>query len=220
MPQLSRFFGISGRSRFGLVRFRIFRKLIVSLRFGSVSYAFLVLMGSDPPWSCHTSCHTPVPFGRHDNSMAGCRLVRIHPVSKTRFPLRRFSPGAGLLRNPFFHRSLRFSRVWVRKDGNLVMETGCIRHKAMCARARASVPHARLPVCARARLHVNTYIYIYTYICIYIYIYIYIYIHMPARATLRAHGPGGPEILRPCPARVRLIFRNFIVFFWAETLAH
>ena len=49
----------------------------------------------------------------------------IHPVSITRFPLTRFSPGAGLLRNPFVHRSLRFSRVWVRKDGNLVMETGC-----------------------------------------------------------------------------------------------
>ena len=28
----------------------------------------------------------------------------IHPVSITRFPLRRFSPGAGLLRNPFVHR--------------------------------------------------------------------------------------------------------------------
>ena len=26
------------------------------------------------------------------------------PVSITRFPLRRFSPGAGLLRNPLFHR--------------------------------------------------------------------------------------------------------------------
>ena len=50
----------------------------------------------------------------------------IHPVSTTRFPLTRFSPGAGLLRNPFFTLStLRFSRVWVRKDGNLVMETGC-----------------------------------------------------------------------------------------------
>ena len=34
-----------------------------------------------------------------------------HPVSITRFPLRRFSPGAGLLRNPFVHRQwLRFSR--------------------------------------------------------------------------------------------------------------
>ena len=28
----------------------------------------------------------------------------VHPVSITRFPLRRFSPGAGLLRNRFFHR--------------------------------------------------------------------------------------------------------------------
>ena len=28
--------------------------------------------------------------------------VLVHPVSITRFPLRRFSPGAGLLRNRFF----------------------------------------------------------------------------------------------------------------------
>ena len=28
----------------------------------------------------------------------------VHPVFITRFPLRRFSPGAGLLRNPFVHR--------------------------------------------------------------------------------------------------------------------
>ena len=27
--------------------------------------------------------------------------IIIHPVSKTRFPLSKFSPGAGLLRNPF-----------------------------------------------------------------------------------------------------------------------
>ena len=50
----------------------------------------------------------------------------IHPVSITRFPLTRFSPGAGLLRNPFVTlATLRFSRGWVRKDGNLVTETGC-----------------------------------------------------------------------------------------------
>ena len=30
--------------------------------------------------------------------------VLVHPVSITRFPLTRFSPGAGLLRSPFFHR--------------------------------------------------------------------------------------------------------------------
>ena len=52
-------------------------------------------------------------------------LLHVHPVSITRFPLTRSSPGSGLLRTPFVHRSLRFSRVWVRKDGNLVMETGC-----------------------------------------------------------------------------------------------
>ena len=28
----------------------------------------------------------------------------VHPVSITRFPLRRFSPGAGLRRNPYVHR--------------------------------------------------------------------------------------------------------------------
>ena len=28
-------------------------------------------------------------------------ILAIHPVSITRFPLSRFSPGAGLLRNPF-----------------------------------------------------------------------------------------------------------------------
>ena len=31
-------------------------------------------------------------------------IVIVHPVSITRFPLSRFSPGAGLLRNPFVHR--------------------------------------------------------------------------------------------------------------------
>ena len=35
---------------------------------------------------------------------AGLRQGGVHPVSITRFPLRRFSPGAGLLRNPFVHR--------------------------------------------------------------------------------------------------------------------
>ena len=40
-----------------------------------------------------------------------CKLFwprkRLHPVSITRFPPRRFSPGAGLLRNPFVHRPWR-----------------------------------------------------------------------------------------------------------------
>ena len=31
-------------------------------------------------------------------------IMILHPVSITRFPLTIFSPGSGLLRNPFFHR--------------------------------------------------------------------------------------------------------------------
>ena len=58
--------------------------------------------------------------------VGGAERETIRPVSITRFPLSRFSPGAGLLRNPFFTLStLRLSRGWVRKDGNLVMETRC-----------------------------------------------------------------------------------------------
>ena len=57
---------------------------------------------------------------------SGRSCARVHPVSMTRFPLSRFSPGAGLLRNPYFTLpTLRFSSGWVRKDGNLVTETGC-----------------------------------------------------------------------------------------------
>ena len=82
----------------------------------------------------------------------------LHPVSITRFPLRRFSPGAGLLRNPFFHRwRLRFSRGWVRKDGNLLTET--------------TTSSALQEGCAkglRRRAHKHLYIYIYVYIYIYI----------------------------------------------------
>ena len=60
-----------------------------------------------------------------------CRMLHyhLHPVSITRFPLSRFSQGAGLLRSPFFTLStLRFSRGWVRKDGNHITETGCITY--------------------------------------------------------------------------------------------
>ena len=89
----------------------------------------------------------------------------IHPVSMTRFPLSRFSPGAGLLRNPFVHRwRLRLSRGWVRKDGNLVTETGCT-HGSFLSLSLYS--------------YIYMYIYIYIYICrcVYIYIYTYTYIH-------------------------------------------
>ena len=54
-------------------------------------------------------------------------MIMIHPVSITRFPLIIFSLGAELLRNPLFIGSgVRFSSGWVRKDGNLLTETGCI----------------------------------------------------------------------------------------------
>ena len=39
-----------------------------------------------------------------DEPHDGRALGTLHPVSITRFPLTRFSPGAGLLRNPFVHR--------------------------------------------------------------------------------------------------------------------
>ena len=59
------------------------------------------------------------------NSVETLPQRMLHPVSITRFPLTIFSPGAGLLRNPFVTLSmLRLSRGWVRKDGNLLTETG------------------------------------------------------------------------------------------------
>ena len=88
----------------------------------------------------------PVDFRRKPEPVP---RTQVHPVSITRFPLSRFSPGAGLLRNPCFALStLRFSRGWVRKDGNLVMETGCT---LLCAAERYgpsrahATPRARSP---------------------------------------------------------------------------
>ena len=109
-------------------------------------------------------------------------LNLLHPVSITRFPLSRFSPGAGLLGNPFFtlyifsvYRTFSvldifsgFSRGWVRKDGNLLTETGC----------RPRPPPSRRP---NVYMYIHMYIHIYIYICIRMYIcfnvYIYIYIY-------------------------------------------
>ena len=72
------------------------------------------------------SCMSYTCFVCVVSTWLGRCLYCLHPVSITRFPLRRFSPGAGLLRNPFVHRKwLRFSRCWVRTDGNLLTEIGC-----------------------------------------------------------------------------------------------
>ena len=56
----------------------------------------------------HTYIHTPARGqmrtpGVKPRSQAW-EACMMHPVSITRFPLRRFSPGAGLLRNRFCHR--------------------------------------------------------------------------------------------------------------------
>ena len=77
---------------------------------------FVVLLFPDMP------CITRGPQGFTKTK----GVESLHPVSITRFPLTRFSPGSGLLRNPFVHRwRLKFSRVWVRKDGDLLTEIGC-----------------------------------------------------------------------------------------------
>ena len=46
----------------------------------------------------------PTQSGRRAADERDPDPLYIHPVSITRFPLRRFSPGAGLLRNRFVHR--------------------------------------------------------------------------------------------------------------------
>ena len=56
-----------------------------------------------------TSTIIVTPGGYNTNNRIGSDRSAIHPVSITRFPLiifslRIFSPGAGLLRNPFVHR--------------------------------------------------------------------------------------------------------------------
>ena len=116
------------------------------------------------------------------------------PVSITRFPLIIFSPGAGLLRNPLFTLSrLRFSRGWVRKDGDLLTETGCTQ--AVKAVREAGITPADVDAVetwGEVLYIIYVYVYVYTlcvghielhvcmyvYVCIYIHIYIYIYIHL------------------------------------------
>ena len=113
------------------------------------------------------------------------------PVSITRFPLIIFSPGAGLLRNPLFTLSrLRFSRGWVRKDGDLLTETGCTQ--AVKAVREAGITPADVDAVetwGEVLYIIYVYVYVYTlcvghielhvcmyvYVCIYIHIYIYIY---------------------------------------------
>ena len=73
-------------------------------------------------------------------------------------------------------------------------------------------------------MYIYIYIYKHVYIVEYIYIYIYIYIIISdvsrfSAGSKGAHGSGSaPESERQKQHAVD--FRNFIVFFWAETLAH
>ena len=54
--------------------------------------------------------------------------------------------------------------------------------------------------------------------CVYIYIYIYIYISIPpGRPRAAPLGEGGRDLV---VLVITVGFRNFIAFFWAETLAH
>ena len=91
------------------------------------------------------------------------------PGLHNKIPAQKIFARVWVAQEPVFHRQwLRFSRVWVRKDGNLVMETGC-GAPSRCEDC------TRLACISSARY---TYIHIYTlWMCMYIYIYIYIYTH-------------------------------------------
>ena len=68
-------------------------------------------------------------------------------------------------------------------------------------------------------IYIYIYIYRYTYThIIYIYIYIYIYIHT-VDVGVRAKTHAFPVYFSTM-LQLTVDFRNFIVFFWAETLAH
>ena len=80
----------------------------------------------------------------------------------------------------FIDSGVRFSRGWVRKDGNLVRETGCKAQGpaeehgggAAQARGRPDLPGYYTST------YIYIYIYIYTHVCICVYIYIYIHMYM------------------------------------------
>ena len=105
----------------------------------------------------------------------------IHPVSITRFPLRRCSPGAGLLKiHLFIGSGERFSRGWIRKDGNLLTETGC---RTFCSRALRNESRV-------VYIHMHTY----TYICINLHTYTYIHIHIHTHAHTYTYSNTSPGI--------------------------
>ena len=118
-------------------------------------------------------------------------MKTVHPVSITRFSITRFRQGLGCSGIHCFTLStLRFSRVWVRKEGNLVTETGCMSRKPRLwnlkwttinwERVCREFHEPGFCVTSKCRLkyhaiHIYIYIYVYTHVSLYVYIYIYIY---------------------------------------------
>ena len=98
---------------------------------------------------------------------------RLHPVSITRFPLTRFSPGAGLLRNPFVYtiNAKIFQGLGPKRrescNGDRVYRHGTVGPSAILYIHSYGI---HIPMI------LDTFLYIYIPIFhIYIYIYIYIY---------------------------------------------
>ena len=128
-------------------------------------------------------------------------VTHVHPVSITRFPLRRFSPGAGLLRNPFFYtiNAKTFQGLGPKRrescNGDRVYAgraTSCTRSSPSSSRIvyyisvgctiavdyiyYAMFGHT-IPYLIMCFTMLSDLLHIYIYIHIHVFMYIYIYIH-------------------------------------------
>ena len=111
----------------------------------------------------------------------------LHPVSITRFPLSRFSPGAGLLRSPFFYtiNAKTFQGLGPKR------RESCNGDRVYLCTSDRRVGSVRdiKGFLADIYMYICIYIYIYKHMCmcVYIYIYIYIYIYMGFLADKARH---------------------------------
>ena len=98
----------------------------------------------------------------------------VHPVSITRFPLSRFSPGAGLLRNPFFYtiNAKIFQGLGPKRRESCYGDRVC---NMPCGPAAVTAT-APSPSWVRGRQRGPSASCLYMYVCVCVYIYIYIYI--------------------------------------------
>ena len=109
-----------------------------------------------------------------------CYIVR--QVSITRFPLTRFSPGSGLLRNPFVYtiNAKTFQGLGPKKrkscKGDRVYMCFFLSQHHLAKNGPLNKQHCTSS--APWILVIYIYIYIYTYVHIYIYIYIYTYVYV------------------------------------------